>query len=241
MENIDGIYYNECTLKLIATDEKANFHKLGSILGYTEAKNDSPFANQYHLYILSEEKIKLGDWFYNGFVNLIQQATEEILSGVINPNKDGSRKIIASTDDTLKTVISNPNDFDTVHEMPGIPKKFIDQYVKSYCNGSIITSVHIEYDYKDIASWSRNENDTYDCFTCGKEDFDKEEDCNCEFYTLVINSENNTISTLVIDNKVYTRDDMIRAYTQGVKDYCGSSLSIDSFMKEEFPKWIKNL
>lgn len=264
IKKIDGVCYNDCSIELISTENEANFHMIGDILGYTETKNNNPFANQYHLYITSKEEIKLGDWFYNSFVNLIQQATEEILSGVVNPNKDGSRKIIASTDESLKrkenciqcegtgeTTFSGTYTTQKVCDvcngkktmnfkfLPKPHKKFIEEYVKNYCSGNIMTSVYVEYDYEDVASWARNEDDTYDCLTCGKEEFDRGDDCNCEYYTLVINPENNTISTLVIDDKVYTRDDMVRAYTQGAKDYCKTLNTYQAFTREELPKWIK--
>lgn len=55
---------------------------------------------------------------------------------------------------------------------------------------------------------------------------------------LVINLEDNTVSPLVmLEQKHYTKNDMIEAYTRGAKDYCISASTIDTFLKEELPKW----
>ena len=77
-----------------------------------------------HLYILSDDKIKVGDWITD--TNKVYEAPE--IDAFI-----GFKKIIASTDISL--------------ELPQIPQSFINTYIEEYNNDNIIDEVNVEYIY----------------------------------------------------------------------------------------------
>lgn len=88
-----------------------------------------------HLYIVSDEEIKLFDWIYNIKENIIEQITSKVsLTFVLEENKENQtfKKIIATTDTSL-----------------GIPQPsqgFIEKYIKEYNKGNIITDILVEYE-----------------------------------------------------------------------------------------------
>lgn len=79
-----------------------------------------------HLYILSDEAIKEGDWCINNNNN----------DTLYQPNCLGDnsnwKKVIATTDTSLN--------------LPLIPQNFIKLYIEQYNLGSIITEVKVEYE-----------------------------------------------------------------------------------------------
>lgn len=91
-----------------------------------------------HLYILSDEEIKEGDWCINKNGVLFKQETDKIF-----PLFNGSKKVIATTDPKLhKDGIAK------------IPITFIEEYITEYNKGNIIELVNVEYqrywEYNDI-------------------------------------------------------------------------------------------
>ena len=102
-----------------------------------------------HLYILSDDKIKEGEWYLNVPTNKIEQATSSI-SKKYCPFPYS--KIIASTDSSLK--LNNPNHggynmplqtgiFPRI--FPFVPQSFIDKYISEYNKGNKIEEVMVEY------------------------------------------------------------------------------------------------
>ena len=81
-----------------------------------------------HLYVLSHEFVKEGDWCFwlNPSKDFIAKYTKDY-------EKETARKIIASTDPALN--------------LPMPSKGFIDQYIVSYNNRKPITDILVEYGY----------------------------------------------------------------------------------------------
>jgi len=110
-----------------------------------ENNNDKLGANQ-HLYFLSDEEIKEGDWYISAMKSIISQhnGTEKL--------PDGWKKIIATTDKSLE--ISNnldynqllPNRKDFRFYLPHPSQQFIEKYIEEYNKGNVITDVLIEYE-----------------------------------------------------------------------------------------------
>jgi hypothetical protein len=72
-------------IHILPTDKPSKLH-------YSKVKSDDGLlSGKRNIYITSDEEIKVGDWFYNPFINDIQ----------INCNHDGCKKIILTTDDQL--------------------------------------------------------------------------------------------------------------------------------------------
>jgi len=124
-----------------------------------------------HLYIISDDEIKEGDWVYSksrysvGKVEEIQIAkkykndhsmlyceinNEEIWSKLVD-----CKKIIATTDSSLKIKVVDKNtckpiDSNIMHKyknihLPQPSQQFVEKYIEEYNKGNIITEVMVEY------------------------------------------------------------------------------------------------
>lgn len=104
-----------------------------------ENNNDKLGANQ-HLYFFSDEEIKEGDWYISAMKSIISQhnGTEKL--------PDGWKKIIATTDKSLKVPIDKAYmNFGETESLPHTSDSFIEKYIEEYNKGNIITEVMVEY------------------------------------------------------------------------------------------------
>lgn len=110
----------------------------------------------HHLYILSQEDIKEGDWAYNKFTKEIKQIKSNYTYTLDTENLWS--KVIATTNPEL--LIFNDKDFpadirgrayDPQWQLPKIPQSFIDHYITEYNKGNVITEVSVEYN-----DWFKN-------------------------------------------------------------------------------------
>ncbi len=106
-------------------------------------KNDDKY-NQWinqHLYIISDDEIKEGDWYYNSRLKQIFQAIRN--SGYSKKTDD--YKIIATTDTSLN--YETPfYGMDEDNNFPQPSQQFIEKYIESYNAGQVITDVLVEYE-----------------------------------------------------------------------------------------------
>lgn len=123
-------------------------------------------GNYQHLYILSDEEIKDGDWFISPLGN-IMQFTDTGMNPVTDvtegENGQVSRKIIATTDSSLKSSgMANGKLYGQQFEgtkfedkgLPPIPESFIKAYIKAYNEGNPITEVQLEYELVEGAEFN---------------------------------------------------------------------------------------
>lgn len=153
--------FKKTKVVLLTTNEKASL-KLGqngllvnNTLGY-----DAHFTNQ-HLYFLSDEEIKEGDWCVDKHKVVFKQETDKIFSEFT-----GSKKIIATTDKSLIiNSIYGVDSFDTsifsgsgkseivklpqMFNLPQPSQSFIEKFVEEYNKGNQITEVLVEYEVDD--------------------------------------------------------------------------------------------
>lgn len=95
---------------------------------------------QQHLYIISDDEIKEGDWKYDTKLNIIIQHGSYV---------DGCKKIIATTDTSLgfSSKINHGVSTTTVFtSLPQPSQKFIQKFVEEYNKGNVITDVLVEYE-----------------------------------------------------------------------------------------------
>ena len=94
----------------------------------------------HHLYIISDDEIKEGDWFVNirkNTIHLCNGVNNNICSGQNHGEYHGKfecKKIISTTDKSL--------------ELPQPPQQFIEEYIEEYNQENIITDVLVEYENK---------------------------------------------------------------------------------------------
>lgn len=123
---------------LLPTEKESNlylFEKTNKLI-LSNHPNQKDEATSQHLYILSNKKIKEGDWGYDAFHGIFKVTDNALKS---------TKKIIATTDKTLN--------------LPSPTQDFIEKYIKSYNEGNEITDVLVEYE-KHYGS-SNFEHDNY--------------------------------------------------------------------------------
>lgn len=191
--------FKKTKVVMLPTNEKANEDKLiyreGRLMFQTkkEAKHDRKWSSSkhYHLYFLSDEPIKEGDWYYEPFDNGLHNSS-------FNFEKSCSaKKIIATTNKSLK-IITGIVGSGTGFTLFQPSQLFIEKFVEEYNKGSVITEVMVEYE--PIGAYS---NPKYD-----------------SDYRLKVNSKDNTITIRKIKDS-WSREEVEKLcrearYTTGV-------------------------
>ena len=139
----------DCKVILLQTNEKAHFddlviHPINKELFKFQLQNCTEFAQ--HLYIISDEEIKVGDWRLENdhiYRTLDSETTRWA-------NENGCKKIIATTDTSLQIKHFNSGVFkDLLYNLPQIPQHFIEKYTEEYNNGNVIDDIKVEYEFVD--------------------------------------------------------------------------------------------
>lgn len=199
--------------------------------------NDCSVIGQ-HLYILSDEEIKEGDWYYTPIKRSIEQCVKKILVIKDVKNDIQQLKIIATTDSSLFTEIENQCDGckanlplrGNIHidgQSMGmacskrryrdyLPKPsigFINEFIVCYNAGTPITHVMVEYEECKPGMCKINN------MTCGHS--------GCSKPFLKINPKDNTITIRKMKD-TWTREEVI-ALCKSARDSVGVI---------EFEKWV---
>ena len=170
----------------------------------------------WNLYIISNDKIKVGDWVINKW-NEVHQITKNDGKEYIKTCK----KIIATTDIKLGTCeYSDRYRESYFNPLPQPSQQFIEKYIEEYNKGNIITDVLVEYKFNDFKFMATL------CTTKEKE------------YILKINPKDNTITIKKL-KEVYTKEELcqvLEKYTSFIWSEVGIhypiSLGIDA--KDKF-------
>jgi len=106
---------------------------------YRTIEAEKPYVSNYHLYIISDDEIKEGDWFisekYSKPIQYPKYGTE---------NQGNMKKIIATTDTSL--TIQDTLNQNKIHYLSQPSQQFIEKYIESYNKGEVITDVLVEYE-----------------------------------------------------------------------------------------------
>lgn len=208
---------------LIGTETYKSFLQGGKDWVYNKSVTDNSESPQ-HLYIISDDEIKEGDWYLN---SLNSYTIHCYFKGEKLPNY-GIRKIIATTESTMinYSIKSNPNSGISTYikELPQPSQQFIEKYIESYNKGEIITDVLVEYEIKSNAGLGYNEyvylqhidekryipikievNIHQDIYQLGKEDVFEDFEID---YNLKTNSKDNTITIKKVKDN-WNREEII--------------------------------
>jgi hypothetical protein len=153
--------YKKCKVVMLATNEKAPL-----IIGKTKVlfHNEKEYtfksiqAGVYqHLYILSDDEIKEGDWYLKSGNNIIDNTKIDSKRA----ESLGYLKIIVSTDSSLtymfKQTVGTYKDIEQKLSLSSIPQLFIDKYVSEYNGGNKIEEAMVEYE-TDFSSLEKEGN-----------------------------------------------------------------------------------
>ena len=128
--------YKEIKVVMISTQKIERLYKDNGILYFDD--KPSEFSDFKHLYFLSDDEIKEGDWYYNNLFNATSQLVKEGLvdDDVIETlNKNcHNNKIIASTDTSLG--------------LPQPSEEWIEYFISEWNAGRRIDFVLVEYEEK---------------------------------------------------------------------------------------------
>lgn len=202
LKEINGRYYQEAEVVMVSTKNDSNIYlkpqdsKLVMVIEprakqYAESLN---FPKQ-HLYILSNEEIKEGDWYCSLAGIVSQHNGTEVLP-------EGWKKIIATTNESLHIPFVTPgNEELEVYEYTILPKpsdSFIKKYIEEYNASRTILKVLVEYEevYPKHFTYNPSEN-------------------------IIINlkvDSNNTINIKKVEVKLYTIEEIFNALDESIKE-----------------------
>ncbi len=202
---------------------------------FTDGYLQSIPATKQHLYFLSDEEIKGGDWciMLDSFGNVFSNPQQYLAKEGQFLNK-GLKKIIATTDSSYLLGINDRGQSRPEFSyLPQPPQSFIEEYIKLYNKGKQITEVMIEYE-------ESAECDCYYTKHCKSTMLDDKTHCrdgeNIK-QILKINSRDNTITIKPIKDS-WNREEVINLLKdlndQINKTSCELALDLDSMNK-----WIK--
>ena len=168
LKEINGKHYQECEVVILSTKDNHSQLEIDnlSINKLSFELKQYTCKNPQHLYIVSNEKIKEGDYFLTDIRNHISENNSnpiwklkqcsKIDNGwIFNINNFGlgynpnwCKKIIATTDSSLLITpyewkAEDVNKIRTKYPQP--PESFIAKFIKSYNEGNPITKVLVEY------------------------------------------------------------------------------------------------
>jgi hypothetical protein len=195
---------------MLPTNEKANFAcglQPNGVLKYCNSINALGIGKPQHLYIISDDEIKEGDWFYGYGNKIIGQAVKNDVINVFPDYLMEYKKIITTTDNSI-----NVN-----YPIKEIPESFIQAYIKAYNEGKPITEVDLEI--LSLDEWKAiNKGKPYSDF---------------ETNTFIKTRPDNTV--IVHQSKMYSRDEVVKlcqqAYTHGLVDV-DSPIDIDEWIQD---------
>lgn len=188
LKEINGRYYQKAEIVMLGTDKVTNiqldkdYNTLSTIS--RQIRNSQDYQGQ-HLYIISNEEIKEGDWYCSLAGIVSQHNGTEVLP-------EGWKKIIATTNESLHIPFVTPgNEELEVYEYTILPKpsdSFIKKYIEEYNASRTILKVLVEYEkvYPKHFTYNPSEN-------------------------IIINlkvDSNNTITIKRIEPKLYTREEV---------------------------------
>lgn len=166
--------------------------------------------NYQHLYIISDDEIKEGDWVLNKETNEIYQRKH--YNNGKSKLSEQEKKIVATTDKSLGITDHRVSPVPNFCDMPQIPESFIQAYIKAYNDGHPITEVDLEIEQYNIGKPSYYVRDRI------KTRADN---------TVIINS---------MEEETYTKKDLEIAYNVGYKrrDKPFDSCSFDEWFNENY-------
>jgi len=140
----------ECNVVMLPTENQSKIVlKRGNVLEYAEHPPLYGIKNlgwkYQHLYITSpDEEIKEGDWMYHkldGKIFKYEPSKYHQLEDILqNPKEYGYKKIIATTDESIKQ--TSKNSILITHPFPRPSNEFL----KKYCELGGIDKVMVEYE-----------------------------------------------------------------------------------------------
>lgn len=195
-------------------------------LAYDEVLQSYGGVTHYHLYILSDENIRVGDVVYNscGYVSKVLGFNVDAIK--LESGQYWTRdckKIIATTDTKLIEGVRWNKEF----PYPSIPLDFIKLYITQYNDLNVINYVNVEYD--EVYS-SLGDEDIFDLVCTHHPKMD-----------VLKTDENHEISINLIKDK-WSKDELVKAFEDFACAVYDENYSKDTSIRERAEimskKWL---
>jgi len=190
-----------------------------------EAIYDLSEIKSQHLCIISDDKIKEGDWKICLNDNSISQYMSKSCIESDTLCKD-CKKIIATTDTSLFTLADCPvrgAASNIKYILPQPSQQFIEKYVESYNKGEVIIDVLVEYEETyDVRNYHENFN--YNIVSLRQEKINFK-------YNLKVNSKDNTITIKKLKDS-WNRQEVVELIKKFNRDIAGLYSKDDKWIKE---------
>lgn len=203
---------------LIGTETYKSLLQGGKDWIYNSSITDNSSIPQ-HLYIISDDKIKDGDWYYNNLYKEIYKCnnkekyrTENYLSNPI-AEKHRNKKIIATTDTSLTIGMTEGNVY--YISLPQPSQQFITKYIEAYNKSEVITDVLVKQRLS-FDAWHR---------------IAEEE--------LLINPKDNTITIKKLKDS-WNREELLEYMWKAYKE-ADTIFVEEAGLRREFDRWINKI
>lgn len=212
----NGKYYKEVEVVMLPATETNQITFVKHTQGKNIGKLQIPIAGgEYrrllsydfepqHLYFLSDEEIKEGDWCIND-LNVLVQVTYKNGASVNNVKKH-CKKIIATTDKWLGTNNGMQGASALFNNYPQPSPEFIQAYIDAYNQGKPIIKCLVEYELPKTISISKH------LILTGSSE--EKEEINSQ---ATLKLKDNQIIIKKIEEKVYSESQIRKAFQLGVQ------------------------
>jgi hypothetical protein len=147
---INNKHYQECNVVILSTDKtsKLGLHSDKKLnLHDSELTKNLPHYQPQHLYILSNDEIKEGNWVIALDTNIVFKCNAYEAEKPIKQFKNLYKKIIATTDSSLEIPDRNGAPQYDPYGLPQIPKSFIEYFISEYNKDNVISKVLVEVEH----------------------------------------------------------------------------------------------
>jgi hypothetical protein len=179
---------------------------------YTSALLSNEIRYAKHLYVISNDEIKEGDWIYEDEFKTISVAKYN--NSVLD---EKFKKIITTTDTSLEIISKGINP--VYEKLPQPSQQFIKKYIESYNKGVVLSDILVEYEQK------------YETMYKGQIGF-PEDDVNWWINKIKINPKDNTINIKPLKDS-WNKEEIINLIKSFANNYQYASNNIG------YNKWIE--
>ena len=240
--------FKKAKVVMLPTNQKTKYLMVYSDVEKTKGKlilnglKNDEYKEYQHLYIISDDEIKEGDWFYNIHSKIVGRAA-------FNSGKDElAKKIIATTTDTSlyihqKETVSLP---ERVFYLPQPSQQFIQKFVEEYNKGNVITDVLVEYEVDKVTMACTCTDSSIGCpfsYYDGINECCRKRFPNGEYwdktFKVKINPKDNTITIKKV-KEIYTKEEVISLCDSAYKVGYGTAVCEETNQGKEvsFKEWL---
>ena len=130
---------------MLSTNEKASLRLFPNGLLFSNPLVYEPHLKNQELYFLSDDEIKVGDWFISIPRGTIHKCTGVFENNLIDNTWENREKVEITKADCKKIIATTNKDLGIALPQPS--ESFIKKFIEAYNSGKAITEVMVEYNH----------------------------------------------------------------------------------------------